>query len=144
MVSTDCFYFTCHRLSNVFRYVFTRRTPMTPSNKDKAPIDRESILKVCREWKHYWMEQEERYKITAFGIDSNMIHHVADKVWEHVQPFLTSSTEREQELVRKLEAVSGHAMSEYYLLAKKYEDFMADELAESFNYEIKKLKGEIK
>lgn len=47
-------------------------------------IDREAILKVCRDWKWYWMSQEERYKVTAYGIDSNMIHHLADKITEHL------------------------------------------------------------
>lgn len=56
-----------------------------------SEVNRESILEVCREWKGFWMDQtqnseEDRknYFNRACGVDANMIHHLADKINEHV------------------------------------------------------------
>lgn len=55
-------------------------------------IKRESILEVCREWKHFWMNQkgnseEDRidYFNRGFGIDANMLHNIADRIFDLIQ-----------------------------------------------------------
>lgn len=60
--------------------------------KDPQPTQaerREFFLKIIREWKHFWMNQTqnskedfENYFGRAFGIDSNMTHHLSSKLSE--------------------------------------------------------------
>lgn len=54
------------------------------ASKPPKERDEEAIMKVIREWKHYWMNQRQNseedyqnYLNRASGIDSNMIHHLA-------------------------------------------------------------------
>jgi hypothetical protein len=39
-------------------------------------------LEVIRDWKHHWMAKEDGYFESAFGIDANMVHHLARKLTE--------------------------------------------------------------
>lgn len=54
--------------------------------------DVEFTLKIVRDWKHFWMNQTQNskedhanYFSRAFGVDSNMTHHLADKIVAEVK-----------------------------------------------------------
>jgi hypothetical protein len=43
----------------------------------KASLSHNDLLKTIREWKHHWLQKEPGYEERAFGLDSNMMHHLA-------------------------------------------------------------------
>jgi hypothetical protein len=59
-------------------------TPQTPPHSADSPEEKERLLEIILEWKHFWMNQRqnsqadyENYHRRAFGIDANMQHHLA-------------------------------------------------------------------
>lgn len=54
-----------------------------------AALKYEAVLKIIQEWKYFWMNQSQNseedfknYFDRAFGIDSNMMHHLAKLISE--------------------------------------------------------------
>jgi hypothetical protein len=53
---------------------------------DAEPVEheyKEPFLTTIRNWKHYWMGQpEKKYQERAIGIDANMVHDLARRLWD--------------------------------------------------------------
>jgi len=63
---------------------------------------KEKYLEIIRDWRSHWMHHEEGYFQRAWGIDSNMIHHLARRLGnaedsheliEKTESFLSAATE---------------------------------------------------
>ena len=57
---------------------------------------KEKYLLVIRDWKHYWLSQEDNYVKRALGVDANMVHDLARRLanFEEERNEKESSVER--------------------------------------------------
>jgi hypothetical protein len=85
------------RLSELALKSYNEGRGITPPSQDRA---REGTLEIIRKWKFFWMNQKQNseedfqnYFNRACGIDSNMIHHLADLIDANPQTHIEKSAE---------------------------------------------------
>lgn len=110
-----------------------------------ASPTKESLLEVVRKWTWHWRGQEARYSVVAWGIDSNMIHHMGDKVVEHYLPTLAkikkleeekTKLENENKILRRQLSNATYKWIGFEYLAAEYIDPMFDEQISKYDAEL--------
>lgn len=115
---------------------------MTHEPKQKA---RETIA-IIREWKYYWMNQRQNsdedylnYFNRAYGVDANMMHHLADKIDKEIGTALQEAERKLEVALKDLSKINkivgaipfsdqdkwGSVLETVYGIASKYREALA-------------------